>query len=206
MGFFNAIFSKNSRQSSKFAGNDNNTNSSLPSHTSIMEGDTSSIEAEPSKKYITLSAATGYPIDAIYEFILRDLEVDGYNDALVNSDISYCQQAENILRNKLDLLFDRVTLIYKEKMRKIELHSRLANDALVYSAVASLSASNETMKEHMSKIAEMQQKAKAGDETFLNMIASYRRGFMKGLTDACEQLISNNYNSLKNMVKDEDTK
>lgn len=202
MGFFNNIFRNNKSNSN--AHYSTGLSVSSPS-TNIMDGDTSSLETEKPKQYVTLSAATGYPIDAIYDYVLRDLEEEGYNDALVNSDMTYCQQKECILKNKLDLLFERVTLIYKEKIRKIETKTRLANEAMIQSAVESLSASHETLNEHMVKLAEMQRKAKAGDETFLNMIASYRRGFTKGLAAACEQLVSNNYNTIS-LVKDDNIK
>ncbi len=204
MGFFNNIFSirnANSDANPQFGPRSNAPVSS----TNIMDGDTSLLEHEKPKQYVTLSAATGYPIDTIYDFVLRDLEEEGYNDALVNSDTCYCQQKEGILKNRLDLLFERVTLIYKEKIRKIETKKRLANDAMIHSAVESLTASHETLNEHMAKLADMQRKAKDGDETFLNMIASYRRGFNKGLVATCEQLVSNNYNII-NLVKDENTK
>lgn len=168
----------------------------------VMDGDTSRLDEVPVKKHVTLSAATGYPIDSVYEFVLRDYEEQGYNDALVNADMSYCKQAEDILRNKLDLLFERVMLIYKDILRRIEMKLIVAQEAYIATAVSALSASRETLSEHMTKLADMQQRAKDGDETFLNMIASYRRGFMKGLAAACDQLVNNN--PTFNLVKNED--
>lgn len=176
---------------------------SITPHTGVMDGDVSSLNPGQPKRYITLSAATGYPIDAVYDFVLHDLEEEGYNDALVSSDLTYCQQKERILRNKLDLLFERVTLNYREKMRKLETQKQLANDALLHSAVASLSASYATLQEHMDKLAEMQKKAKNGDETFLNMISSYRRGFLKGVTATCDHLVNSNLGTI-NLMKHEE--
>lgn len=201
MGFFSNLFGDRRSYST-----DNDLSKELPhspaaSLTGVLQGDTSSLDAGTEKKYVTLSASTGYPIDAVYEFVLRDLEQEGYNDALVNSDLAYCKQAEQILRNKLDLLFERVTLIYREKLRNIEMKTQVANDALIQSAVVSLSAAAATLKEHMTKLSEMQQKAKNGDETFLNMIASYRRGFTKGLAASCEQIVTSSHNTY-NLVKE----
>ena len=44
---------------------------------------------EEKKRMITITWGTGMPIDIIFNFIHKDFEEDGFQDALVSQDITY---------------------------------------------------------------------------------------------------------------------
>ena len=71
-------------------------------------------EKDDTKRIITITWGTGMPIDVIVNFIHNNFEDEGFQDALVNSDVSYCDAKEKIIRNDLEMLFKRIILRYKK--------------------------------------------------------------------------------------------
>ena len=65
------------------------------------------------KPLITITWGTGMPIDVIFNFIHKNFEEEGFQDALVNCDITYRDTKEKIIRNDLEMLFKRIILRYK---------------------------------------------------------------------------------------------
>lgn len=65
------------------------------------------------KRMITITWGTGMPIDVIFNFIHKNFEEEGFQDALVNQDITYRDAKVIIIRNDLEMLFKRITLRYK---------------------------------------------------------------------------------------------
>lgn len=132
--------------------------------------------------FITIKWGTGMPIDIIFNFIHKDFEEDGFQDALVNSDISYRDAKVKIIRNDLEMLFKRIILRYKNDIREITVNISNAQKACAISAAERLQARRETYEEHLSEISEMQQQLMADDPKMTTMIESYCRGFMKGMS------------------------
>lgn len=137
---------------------------------------------EKKKNFITITWGTGMPIDIIFNFIHKDFEEDGFQDALVNSDISYRDAKVKIIRNDLEMLFKRIILRYKNDIREIAVNISNAQKACALSAADRLQARRETYEEHLSEISEMQQLLMADDPKMTTMIESYCRGFMKGMS------------------------
>ena len=53
------------------------------------------------KKIITITWGTGMPIDVIFNFIHKNFEEEGFQDALVNQDVAYRDIKEKIICNDL---------------------------------------------------------------------------------------------------------
>lgn len=148
-------------------------------------------EEEGKKNLITITWGTGMPIDVIFNFIHKNFEEEGFQDALVNSDISYRDIKENIIRSDLEMLFKRITLRYKSDVRGLEFKIENARKAYALSAAAQLDSLKQTYEEHLSEIEEMQRLLMADDPKMTTMIESYRRGFLKGITAATLKYIEN---------------
>ena len=120
---------------------------------------------ESKTNLITIKWGTGLPIDVIFHYIHKNFEEEGFQDALVNSDITYRDTKEKIIRTDLEMLFKRITLRYKSDIREMVLLKK-------------------TYEEHLAEIEEMQELLNADDPKMTTMIESYRRGFLKGITAA----------------------
>ena len=71
-----------------------------------------SMAQEKKSNIVTIKWGTGMPIDVIYNYIHKNFEDDGYQDALVNQDIAYRDTRISIIRNDLEMLFNRIKLCY----------------------------------------------------------------------------------------------
>jgi hypothetical protein len=144
------------------------------------------------KNVITITWGTGMPIDIIFNFIHKNFEEDGFQDALVNQDITYRDAKEKIIRNDLEMLFKRIILRYKSDIRLVDVRIDNARKALALSAASDLEALRETYDEHLYEIKEMQDLLEANDPKMTTMIESYRRGFLKGIAATSANFIGNN--------------
>ena len=57
---------------------------------------TDDAKTDNEKRLITITWGTGMPIDIVFNFIHKNFEEDGFQDALVNQDITYRDAKENI--------------------------------------------------------------------------------------------------------------
>ncbi len=146
---------------------------------------------ENKQKVITIKWGTGMPIDVIFNFIHKDFEEEGYQDALVNSDLQYREAKEGIIRNDLKMLFKRISLRYKHDVREIGVQMRNAQEQYAMSSASLLQARKETYEEHLAEIAEMERLLDANDPKMMTMIESYRRGFLKGIAAITLKFINN---------------
>lgn len=146
---------------------------------------------EEKKNLITITWGTGMPIDVIFNFIHKNFEEEGFQDALVNSDITYRDTKVKIIRYNLEMLFTRITLRYKTDIRMVESKMNNAREAFALGAVAKLDSLKHTYEEHLAEIEDMKELLDADDPKMTTMIESYRRGFMKGVTAATLNFIEN---------------
>lgn len=148
-------------------------------------------ENEEKKRIITITWGTGMPIDIIFNFIHKNFEEEGFQDALVNCDITYRDTKEKIIRNDLEMLFKRIILRYKSDMREVDVNINNARNACAIGAASKLQARRETIEEHLAEINEMQTLLANNDPKMLTMIESYRRGFQKGMSAVAMNFIDN---------------
>ena len=148
-------------------------------------------EEEKKQKVITIKWGTGMPIDVIFNFIHKNFEEDGFQDALVNCDITYRDAKEKIIRNDLEMLFKRIVLKYKSDIRVINVKIENAHKALALAAAADMEALRATYEEHLTEIQGMQSQLDVNDPKMTTMIESYRRGFLKGIAANTVNFINN---------------
>lgn len=146
---------------------------------------------ENKQKIITIKWGTGMPIDVIFNFIHKNFEENGFQDALVNCDITYRDAKEKIIRNDLEMLFRRIILRYKSDIRIVNVKIENAHKALALAAAADMEALRATYEEHLTEILEMQSQLEANDPKMTTMIESYRRGFLKGIAANAVNFINN---------------
>ena len=170
-----------------------NQNQELENGNEIPSNDEEKNDDKDSKHLITITWGTGMPIDIIFNFIHKNFEEDGYQDALVSQDISYRDAKITIIRNDLEMLFKRITLRYKRSIREVNARIENSRKAFALGATADLEACLETYEEHLAEITEMENQLANGDPKMTTMIESYKRGFLKGVSAATINFINNNH-------------
>lgn len=147
---------------------------------------------EDKKRMITITWGTGLPIDVIYNFIHKNYEEEGYQDALINQDATYRDAKITIILNDLSMLFKRITLRYKTDIRRVKVMIENNRQAFALAAASDLEALLETYNEHLAEISKMESMMAANDPKMMTMIESYRRGFLKGNAAVTINFLNNN--------------
>jgi hypothetical protein len=155
------------------------------------DSDSPTENEDDKKRLITITWGTGLPIDVIFNFIHKNFEEEGFQDALVNCDITYRDAKEKIIRNDLEMLFKRIILKYKSDIRVVNVKIDNAHKALAIAAAADMEALRATYEEHLTEIQEMQLLLETNDPKMTTMIESYRRGFLKGIAANTVNFINN---------------
>lgn len=133
---------------------------------------------------------TGRAIDVVYDYINKNNEEMGFNDALVIKDTSYRDQAVAILKNKLNSLIKQVNLRYKDDLRKLDVNISAAREVFAMTTVSNLEAEKAIIEEHQQELADIEKKVEAEDPSVSMMIDSYKRGFMKGVAAAANGILT----------------
>lgn len=151
-------------------------------------------DTDPSKDIVGKSFGTEMPIDAIYAYLERDYEQQGYEDSMCNADNSYKDSKKEIIKNGLKRLFSQVKLRYKNDLRMIEVQINIVEQQGMINTSSSLKARKETFIEHMKAIDEMETLLTKNESQMLGMIESYNRGFLKGLAAISQSYLKNQQN------------
>ena len=148
---------------------------------------------EEKKHLITITWGTGMPIDVIFHFIHKNYEEEGYQDAIVDQDVSYRDTRIQIIRYDLEMLFKRIKLRYSDDIRTIKMKIDNYRKAYAFTAVSQLEASLATYEEHLEEIENMEHLLADDDPKMTSMIESYKRGFMKGINAVTMDFINSNH-------------
>lgn len=175
MGFFSKLLGGKSETVTRSASSEQESKILPP--TNPEETVSNTVPAETN----TLSNCTNMPIDAIYAYIDKDYEQQGYDDAMCNADSSYKESKKIILKNGLKRLFEQVKLKYKDNLRYVDVQINIVEQQGMMNTSASLNARKKTYLEHMETISIMEQELEDNNPKMLSMIDSYDRGFLKGL-------------------------
>ena len=139
---------------------------------------------------ITIKYGTGMPIEAIYAYMQDDYEQEGYDDAMCNADMAYKESKKEIIKNGLKMLFEQVRLRYESDIRDINVQIDIVEMQGLTTSSMSLKARRDTYNEHLKKINDMELSLDREDKKMMNMIASYERGFLKGVSARSESFIN----------------
>ena len=129
------------------------------------------------------------PIDVIFNFVRKDYENEGYNDALISTDPTYKSTKEGMIRNDLKTLFTQVALKYKNDIRMLDVEIDNYKQACLFSSVSAMESRRSTFEEQLGKIREMESQLDNDDPRMMIMIESYRRGFLKGMAAKAGSII-----------------
>lgn len=150
----------------------------------VIERDVFVDDSEPSKdvrNIVTIQYGTGFPIDAIYAFVRKDLEDEGYNDALCCPDNSYKDRRIKIIKNELKTIFDQVNLKYIDLIKQLDAQIAFSNQQGLSGRANTLEVQKSLMEEHINRLKDLENKFENNDSTMVGMLDSYEMGFSRGI-------------------------
>lgn len=135
--------------------------------------------AKPGENGQSESAAIG--INLLFQFLEKNHESKGYDDALINPDNTHLIQNTEALKNDLERTIRRVKTFYEDFIREIDFHIASRSRSGMVDTVEELTMKKEIAESHIKKVLEIEDDLRNNKGDSQGIIMSYTRGFKNGL-------------------------
>jgi len=130
-------------------------------------------------------------INLLFQFLEKNYEKKGYDDALINPDSTHLDQNIAALKNELQRTIRKVKTFYEDFIREINFHISSRARSGMIDTVEELNAKKETAESHIRQVLEIEQEANESRGVAEGIILSYTRGFRNGLAAISHHSIMN---------------
>lgn len=131
---------------------------------------------------LTVSYATGWPIDLIYGYLHKNYEDKGYSDAMLNSNLTFRDMNMSIIRNKILMIFREVNLKYSAMKRDLDTRIETCNAAGLLTTVAELEKQLSVIVSHTNELARLEEDFRNNANEASVPLMSYECGFLRGVS------------------------
>lgn len=138
-------------------------------------------DMQEEKKPMTISYATGWPIDIIYGYLHKNYMEKGFDDAMIKSDLTFRDMNMNIIKNKILMVFREINLNYDVMKRDIEIRMETCNAAGLLSTVSELETTMSTINAHKEELRKLEEDFKNNENEAAIPLQSYECGFLRGI-------------------------
>lgn len=145
-------------------------------------------DTNPVGNIVLAQRSIGMPIDAVYEYLKQDFEKMGYNDAISGTDNSSEETVKYIVKSGLNMQIEHARLRYEDELDTIAVYIELMRHNGLLKAEMELEAKAKIYNKHLSILDKMGDDKDEGNHCLLYMYESYKRGFLRGLTDVAQKL------------------
>lgn len=128
-------------------------------------------------------------INLLFEFLERNHEGKGFDDALINADNTHLSQNTEALKNELERTIRRVKTFYEDFIKEINFHIASRSRSGMVDTVEELTMKKEIAESHIKKVMEIEEDMRNGKGDSQGIIMSYTRGFKNGLAAISHQSI-----------------
>lgn len=135
-------------------------------------------EEKPSEQPTSLRV---WNIEYLFEFLNRNHEEKGYDDALRNPDSSHLDQNLLLIKNELGRTIKKVKTFYEGFMKEIDFHIETRSRNGMIDTVDELKTKREIAQNHVEKIIGIETEAQNDRGDGQGVLLSYTRGFKNGL-------------------------
>lgn len=132
-------------------------------------------------KTLTVSYATGWPIDVIYGYLHKNYEEKGFNDAMIKGDLAFRDLNLAIIRNKILMVFREINLNYDVMRRDIETRIETCTTAGLLTTLSELKKQMAIVDAHKAELAKLEQDFRNNANEASVPMKSYDCGFLRGL-------------------------
>lgn len=130
---------------------------------------------------LTVSYATGWPIDVIYGYLRKNYEQKGFDDALVKSDLTFRDMNINIIRNKILMAFREINLNYDVMRRDLQTRLETCSAAGLLTTVSDIEKRITVIDTHKSELQRLEKDFCNGRNEASIPLQSYECGFLRGI-------------------------
>jgi len=131
-------------------------------------------------------------LETIYTYASTDFENKGYDDAIVNPDLSYSSDNLKLLKYDLQILVKRAFRCYEDYIKDLQFHIESRKSAGLIDTV-------NLLESKLSKVHDAIDELKLIDKNFVEgtglverISLSYQRGFSRGLAAMSDEILERN--------------
>jgi len=125
--------------------------------------------------------STAIGINLLFEFLEKNHEGKGYDDALINADTTNLSQNTEALKNELERTIRRVKTFYEDFIKEIDFHIASRSRNGMIDTVDELTMKKQIAESHIIKVLEIENDLRNNKGDSQGIIMSYTRGFKNGL-------------------------
>lgn len=133
-------------------------------------------------KSLTVSYATGWPIDVVYGYLHKNYESKGYDDAILNSDLTFRNMNMNIIRHKILMVFREINLNYDAKKQDLDTRIESCNAAGLLTTAIELKKQMAVISAHKEELSKLEQDFRNNANEASVPLMSYECGFLRGVS------------------------
>lgn len=133
------------------------------------------------KKPLTVSYATGWPIDVIYGYLHKNYEEQGLRDAMTKSDLAFRDLNMDIIRNKILMVFREINLNYDVTKDDIEIRMETCRAAGLLTTVSELEKTMSIINSHKEELKQLEDDFRNNANEASIPLKSYECGFLRGI-------------------------
>jgi hypothetical protein len=146
--------------------------------TDVLQQTNDDLEA---KKPLTVSYATGWPIDVIYGYLHKNYEEQGLKDAMTKCDLAFRDLNMDIIRNKILMVFREINLNYDVTRNDIEIRIETCRAAGLLSTVSDLEKTLSVITAHKEELRQLEDDFRNNANEASIPLKSYECGFLRGI-------------------------
>ena len=139
------------------------------------------IESPAAPESAAPAPSVEHHIGVLYAFMDRNHEVKGYDDALVNPDVSNLNQNLEALKNELIRTLNKVKTFYEDFIQETEFHILSRTRSGMVDMVEELEMKKKIALGHIEKVKKIEVDTASEDGDCKGILISYTRGFKNGL-------------------------
>ena len=139
-------------------------------------------ETTSENKPLTISYATGWPIDIVYGYLHKNYESKGYDDALLNSNLTFRNMNLNIIRHKILMVFREINLNYDAMKQDLDTRIETCNAAGLLTTAADLNKQMAVINAHKEELSQLEHDFRNNANEASVPLMSYECGFLRGVS------------------------
>ncbi|MDY2588196.1 hypothetical protein [Winogradskyella aquimaris] len=131
-------------------------------------------------------------LESIYTYASTDFENKGYDDAIVNPDLSYSKDNLKLLRYDLQILIKRAFRCYEDYIKDLKFHIESRKSAGLIDTVNLLESKLSKVHDAIEELELIEKEFEEGTGLVERISLSYQRGFSRGLAAMSDEILERN--------------
>ena len=162
-------------------------------------------EREAKDKPMTISYATGWPIDVVYGYLHKNFEQKGLEDALVKSDLTFKEMNMRIIKNKILMVFREINLNYDVMKQNILTRIDNCNAAGLLTTMSELEKTMMLINSHKEELKQLETDFRNNANEASIPLQSYECGFLRGIASLSLGGVSANSTAMTSILRNNAT-